>query len=36
MVPFTWFIVQFFISLSSVLTVSVLTLPTDIIADKAG
>jgi len=33
-VPFSWFFVQFVLSISAVLTVGVLTLPYDIFQDK--
>jgi hypothetical protein len=34
MVPFTWFIVQFVVSLSSVLTASVMQLPASVFPQK--
>ena len=34
MVPFTWFFVQFILSVSAILTISVLGLPYDIMSDK--
>jgi hypothetical protein len=33
-VPFSWFLVQFILSISSLLTVGVLTLPFDSFADR--